>query len=111
MPSESPYQPEQEHSIKARGKELFMERLKPEHSQPAKPFTVYLRETPAQPVSAFTKVVLWIVGAVVATLLVAALWRVSQRYGPGRRAVKGRRPAAKTVSRREGLDQSPRPRA
>ena len=108
MPSESPYQPEQEHSIKARGTELFVGQLKPENSQPTKPFLTYLRETPAQPVSTFTKVVLWIVGIVVAVLLLAALWRVSHRYGPGRRAPKSPRPAA-TTAIPEDSDPSPRP--
>ena len=109
MPDESTDLPEQEHSIKARGKELFVERLKPENSQPTKPFSVYLRETPAQPISTFTKFVLWIVGIVVALLLFAALWRVSQRHGPGRR-VRGPPPDAKTAMRLEDFDQSPRPR-
>jgi hypothetical protein len=110
MPSESRDLHEQEHSIKARGKELFDEPLKPENSQPTKPFRDYLSETPAQPVSTFTKVVLWFVGIVVAVLLLAALWRVSLRYGPGRRAPKSPPPAAGTAMRLEDLAQTPRPR-
>jgi hypothetical protein len=109
MPSESTDMPEQEHSIKERGIELFVERPKPENSQPTKPFRVYLRETPAQPISTFAKFVLWIVGIVVAVLLLAALWRVSHRYGPGRRA-QSPRPDDKTAMRLERSDQSPRPR-
>jgi len=97
MPSESTDMHEQEHSIKARGKELFVGQPKPENAQPTKPFRVYLRETPAQPISTFTKVVLWIAGIVVAVLLLAALWRVSIRYGPGSQAPKSLRPDAKTA--------------
>ena len=90
MPDESTDLPEQEHSIKARGKELFVERLKPENSQPTKPFPVYLRETPAQPISTFTRFMLWIVGIVVALLLFAALWQVST---PSRSAETSPRPS------------------
>ncbi len=97
MPSESRHLHEQEHSIKARGKELYVGRLKPVESPPSKPFLTYLRETPAQPLSTFTKVVLWIAGIVVAVLLLAALWRVSHRYGLGRRAPKSPEPAAETA--------------
>jgi hypothetical protein len=95
MPSESRDLHEQEHSIKARGKELFVGRLEQENLQPAKPFPTYLRETPAQPFSAGTKAVLWMVGIVVAALLFAAIWRVSTRHG--RRAPKSPRPAATTA--------------
>jgi len=97
MSSESRDLHEQEHSIKARGKELYVGQLKPGNSQPTKPFLTYLRETPAQPLSTFTKAVLWIAGIVVAVLLLAALWRVSHRYGPGRRAPKSPQPAAETA--------------
>jgi hypothetical protein len=107
MPSESRDLPEQEHSIKARGKELYVGQLKPVNSQPTKPFLTYLRETPAQPLSTLTQAVLWIVGIVVAVLLLAALWRVSHRYGPGRRALSPP-PAAKTAIL-GGSDPSPLP--
>jgi hypothetical protein len=110
MLDESTDLPEQEHSIKARGKELFVERLKPENSQPTKPFHTYLRETPAQPISTFTKVVLWMVAIVVFVLLMAALWRVSHRHGMGRRGPSPR-PAAKTTMRLGGFDQTTRLRA
>src|SRR5580698_4483125 len=107
MPDESTDLPEQEHSIKARGKELFVERFKPENSEPTKPFSVYLRETPAQPISTFTRFILWIVGIVVFLLLFAALWQVSQRHGL-RRRVRGPQPAAKTAMRLEDFDQASR---
>jgi hypothetical protein len=110
MPSESTDMPEQEHSIKARGTELFL-RLEPENLQPTKPFPTYLRETPAQPLSAWTKAVLWMAGIVVAVLLLAAVWRVSQRHGFGRRAPKSPRPAAKTAMWLGGFDPSLRSRA
>jgi len=82
MPSESRNLPEQEQSIKARAGELYVEPPRPESSKPVKPFPVYLRETPAVPLSASTQVVLWIVGIIVALLFLAALWRVSHRHGP-----------------------------
>jgi hypothetical protein len=109
MPSESSDLHEQEHSIKARGKELYVGQPKPVTSQPTKPFVTYLRETPAQPLSTFTNVVLWIVGIVVAVLLFAALWRISDRYGPVRRARKSPPPSA-TTAIPEDPDPSPRPR-
>ena len=38
---------------------------------------MYLRETPAEPLSPTTKAILWIVGIIVAMLFLAALWKVS----------------------------------
>ena len=84
MPSESRNLPEQEHSIKARAHELYVD-PRSESQKPVKPFPVFLRETPAVPLSAPTKVVLWIVGTIVALLFLAALWRVSTRHGPRQR--------------------------
>jgi hypothetical protein len=71
--------PEQEQSIKDRAHELFVE-VREAAPRPTKPFSVYLRETPAQPFSTFTQVVFWMLGIVVATLFLAALWRVSHRH-------------------------------
>jgi hypothetical protein len=42
---------------------------------PRKPFKVYLRETPADPLSPGVKVLLWVAGLLVAALLIAALVR------------------------------------
>ncbi len=111
MPPQSRDAHEQEHSIKARGLALFDKQLDSTDPQPTKPFLVYLHETPAQPISTFTKAVLWMAGIVVALMLIAALWRVSNRYGPGRRATKSNRPAAKTTMWRGNVDRSPLPRA
>jgi hypothetical protein len=108
MPSESSDTHEQEHSIKAREKELYVRQREPGVFQPTKPFETYLRETPAQPLSTFTKVVLWFVGIVVVVLLFAALWRISDRYGPVRRPRNSPQPAVtKAIS--EDADPSPRP--
>jgi hypothetical protein len=86
MPSHPRNRPEQEHSIKARAHELFVETTKAEaDSRPTKPFPVYLRETPAQPLSPGTKTVLWLLGIVVALLFLIALWRVTQRRAPAHR--------------------------
>jgi hypothetical protein len=81
MPSRPHNMPEQEHSIKERANELFVESSGPEVStKPTKPFAVYLRETPAQPLSPLTKTVFWILGIVVAVLFLAALWRITHRH-------------------------------
>ena len=84
--------PEQEHSIKVRSHELFVEAVPP--AEATKPFPVYLRETPAQPLSPFTKAVFWVLGIVVAGLFVAAVWRISHR--PKAKAPTSRR-SAKTA--------------
>jgi len=98
MPFESRNLPEQEQSIKARAHELYVEPERPASVKPVKPFPVYLRETPAVPLSTSTKVVLWIVAMIVALLFLAALWRVSIRHGP-RRPAGVPRPTAGTVMR------------
>jgi len=82
MPSESRNLSEQEQSIKARAHELYVEPERPASVKPVKPLPAYLRETPAVPLSTSAKVVLSIVGIVVALLFLAAIWRVSHRYGP-----------------------------
>jgi hypothetical protein len=83
MPTESTNLPEQEHSIKARAHEVYVEAPRPAAPTKAvKPFPVYLRETPAEPLTQSTKVVLWIAAAIVFVLLLAALWRLAQRQGP-----------------------------
>ena len=51
MPSDSRNLPEQERSIKARSHELFVEPERTGTGKPVKPFPVYLRETPADPMS------------------------------------------------------------
>jgi hypothetical protein len=80
MPTEQRHLPEQERSIKAREHEVFAERPRPAtSSKSTKPFPVYLRETPAEPLSTFAKVVLWTVGIIVVLLFLAALWRIPRR--------------------------------
>ena len=80
MASQPRNTPEQEHSIKARSHELFVDDT-PVAQQVTKPFPVYLRETPAQPLSAGVKALFWVLGVVVAVLFLAALWRVAHRHG------------------------------
>jgi len=99
MPSHPRNMPEQEHSIKARAHELFVEEVPVAPPAVTKPFKVYLRETPAYPVSPAIKVTLWIVGLLVAGLFVSALWRVSHRPGG--------RPPAGVESTRSVDAQSP----
>jgi hypothetical protein len=84
MSPESRNAPEQEISIKARAHEVFAEKPRPESRKSSRPFPVILRETPAEPLSALTKAMLWIAGVIVAVLFLAAIWRVTTRHGPKR---------------------------
>jgi len=77
-------QREQEISIKQREGEMF--RREAESSAAARPFSDYLRETPAHPLPAWVKAVLWAVGFVVVLLLAAALWRLQSKPPPRPRA-------------------------
>ena len=94
MPSERQNMSEQDISIKAREHELYVPALP--DGPPVKPFPVYLRETPGEPLSPLTKLVLAMAGIVVAVLFVAAVWRATHP-----RAAKPKtgaaRPAAKTA--------------
>jgi hypothetical protein len=79
MAPERRHLPEQERSIKDRGKELFVEGRAAEAARPPiKPSAVYLRETPAAPMSAGVTALLWVVGILVLLLFVVAIAR-SQR--------------------------------
>jgi hypothetical protein len=79
MGSERRSMPEQELSIREREQELFVEpRETPPGQPPVKPFPIYLRETPANPMSSEVKVILWVVGIAVLLLLGAALWRTQR---------------------------------
>ena len=71
--------PEQEISIREREEQLFFEPDEPRTASPVKPFPVYLRETPADPISPGVKAILWIVGVAVFLLLCVALWRTTHR--------------------------------
>jgi hypothetical protein len=73
---------EQEQSIRARKEQLYEEDEAPKAEAAAKatkPFEVYLREVPATPLSATTKLILWSVGAVVVLLLIVTLLRTTGR--------------------------------
>jgi hypothetical protein len=97
MPAESRNLPEQEHSIKAREHEVYAKPLRAVTSSKVRPFVEYLRETPAEPLAGTTKIMLWMTGAIVGLLFLAAIWRVTQRHGP-RSRVPAATPAAKTAS-------------
>jgi hypothetical protein len=92
MPSERQNMSEQDISIKAREHELYVPALP--DAPPVKPFPVYLRETPGEPLSPATKFVLSIVGIVVAVLFVAAIWRVTHP-----RATKPKTGAARSTTK------------
>ena len=76
MSSERRSMPEQELSIKKREQELFLELEQTPTPKPqVKPFPIYLRETPAIPLSSEVKLILWVVGIAVLLLFCAAIWR------------------------------------
>lgn len=79
MPSPPRNIPEQEHSIKARSHELFVEDAPLNPAGATKPFSVYLRETPAHPLSPWIRALFWVIGIVVGALFLMAIWRVSHR--------------------------------
>lgn len=79
MPSQPRNMPEQEHSIKVRSKELYVEVTPEAPLKTTKPFPVYLRETPAQPLSSGIRAIFWVLGLIVALLFLAALWRIVHR--------------------------------
>ncbi len=79
MGSERRGMPEQELSIREREQELFVESQDtPVAAPPVKPFPIYLRETPANPMATEVKVILWIVGFAVLLLFGVALWRAQR---------------------------------
>ena len=81
MPSEPRNIPEQEHSIKTRAHELFV-RQPEDGNRPTKPFPVYLRETPASPMSSTVKAMLWFAGIIVGILFLAAVSEVKHALRP-----------------------------
>ncbi|MHB1560368.1 MAG: hypothetical protein ACYC61_23195 [Isosphaeraceae bacterium] len=94
MPSQSRNMPEQEHSIKVRSNELFIADAPTEAPRTTRPFPQYLRETPAQPLSAGLKAIIWTLAIIVALLFVTALWRVVNRHAT-RPSARG--PAARSA--------------
>src|SRR5262245_35981892 len=97
MPSESRNLPEQERSIKSRAHEVFVQQERKPIDRPTKPFPVYLRETPAFPMSSTVKAMLWFAGIIVGILFLAAVVKLSIRFGP-KRQDPGRQPAVKSSS-------------
>jgi hypothetical protein len=96
MASERQNMSEQEISIKEREHELYVRSPADPNAKPVKPFEVYLRETPAEPLSPATKAILAIVGIVVGLLFVAALWRATTHHAPAGRT-KASRPTVKAT--------------
>lgn len=121
MSGERRDQAEQEVSIRRRGHELFVdETLGP--TGPSRPFSEFLRETPAAPIPAGVRAALWAVAVVAALLFAASLWRLINRPTPSapRRArprasakapkAAARMPATPNVAGRtpSPIDQEPR---
>jgi hypothetical protein len=102
MPSHPHNIPEQEHSIKARSHELFVEPNQVAAPKRTKPFTSYLRETPALPLSPLATSMLWILGILVVVLFLAALWRITHRRSAVARPQHARPKAERATSRVPG---------
>jgi hypothetical protein len=103
MASERQNMSDQDISIKAREHELYVPVL--HEAAPVKPFPVYLRETPGEPLSPATKFILAIAGIIVAVLFMAAVWRVTHP-----RAAKPKKGAARPAAK-STLLADPRARA
>jgi hypothetical protein len=95
--SEQQNMSEQEISIKAREHELYVQTESATDRKPVKPFAVYLRETPAEPLSPTTKAVLWIAGTVVGLLFLAACWRAITHHNAPTSRTKKAQAAAKAA--------------
>ena len=83
---------EEEQSIRARKAEMFERTESPKPTgptSPTKPFAVYLRETPATPLSGMTKAILWAVGALVVLLLIVGFLRAGRSRTPRRVTASG----------------------
>jgi peroxiredoxin len=92
MPPRAHDNAEQEYSIKARERELFVEAsgAAAARSSNVKPFQTYLRKTPASPLSPLTMTMFWILAIVVGMLFIAALWRLTHRDRARRRPIPQR---------------------
>jgi hypothetical protein len=93
---------EQEQSIKERKKLLFDDDPPPlsmDSGVERKPFAMYLRQTPAEPLSMGIKAMLLAAGIAVALLLAAAAWRSAQPK------VKEKEKASPRVEVRESVDR------
>jgi hypothetical protein len=99
MASERQNMSEQEISIKAREHELFVQPFADPNAKPVKPFEVYLRETPAEPLSTATKAILATVGILVGLLFLAALWRAATHHAPAARNRKAQSAVKATLLR------------
>ena len=94
MPSRPRNIPEQDQSIKARSSELFVDDAPVDLTRATKPFRVYLRETPARPLSIGIKALFWVLGIVVGVLFLIAIWRVAHGHGARPASSASSRPVA-----------------
>ena len=97
---------QQDQSIKARKSQLF-EADRDESAGTLKPFTVYLRETPAAPMSQGVKVALWALAALVVLLFLGALLSGGRRRVPARGGAETRREARAFLSVRSVNTNAP----
>ncbi len=82
MPSESRNLHEQEISIKSRAHEVFAKAEPDPRGRLTKPFPVYLRETPASPMSGVVRAILVFAAIIVGMLFLASVWKLTIRHGP-----------------------------
>lgn len=108
MPNDRRNMPEQELSIKEREQQLFVESSEDQLQGPVRPFAEYLRETPAAPLSTEVKVLLWIIGVVVAILFAGAIWKAI-RSSAARSKPHVAPPAAEVSTRLSPGWSTPRP--
>ena len=90
--ADNPHAITEEQKIKARKALLYDAEPVAAPTGPSKPFAVYLRETPAEPLAGPVKAGLWALGAVVLLLLVASVVKFSNRPAKVKKA-----PAAATT--------------
>jgi hypothetical protein len=95
---------QQDQSIKARKHELFEEpQTADTPTSVLKPFSVYVRDTPPAPMSKGMKATLWVLGALVVLLFLAALFFGGRRPRPGRADARGVAPPVARAAIGEAL--------
>ncbi|WP_165070733.1 hypothetical protein [Paludisphaera rhizosphaerae] len=109
MSGERREQPGQEISIKRRGHDLFIDETAPSTTGPSRPFSEFLRDTPAKPLSAGVKAALWAVSIVAAMLFAAALWRLVNRPTPKPSAPRKARTKSTTPKKTDADHSAPPP--
>lgn len=98
MAPPDPHQRTQEQSIKARKHQLFEADDRSGEDGPRRSFADVVRSTPAAPLSPALRATLWVVGALVILLLLAAFAKVGTRKPKPRPAAHRGTPAGSWVA-------------